>query len=105
MIERMYEAALAEPRRAGEYETALCDALLEILSRKIHDLPGILSALDASDVQRLGVPRLADRQQTVVLGVEIVESAPDCCPVGAPDCCAASPARSAPRPKKLGKIV
>ena len=50
----MYEAALAEPRRAGEYETALCDALLEILGRKIHDLPGILSALDASDVKPSG---------------------------------------------------
>ena len=50
----MYEAALAEPRRAGEYVTALCDALLEILGHKIHDLPGILNALDASDVKPSG---------------------------------------------------
>jgi hypothetical protein len=33
------------------YETALCQNLIQILSRKVHDLAGIVAALNGSDVR------------------------------------------------------
>jgi hypothetical protein len=38
----------------GPYEQALTAALMEILGRGIHDLPGIVAALNAKDVRPAG---------------------------------------------------
>lgn len=35
----------------SDYERALAAALLPILARKVHDLPGIVAALNASEVK------------------------------------------------------
>ena len=36
------------------YEAALCQNLIQILSRKVHDLPGIAAALNEGDVRPAG---------------------------------------------------
>lgn len=39
------------------YEGALCQTLIQILSRKVHDLPGIVAALNETDVRPEGQAR------------------------------------------------
>ena len=41
----------------GPYEAALCQNLIQILSRKVHDLPGIVAALNQTDVRVPGQPQ------------------------------------------------
>ena len=36
------------------YEAALCQNLIQILSGKVHDLPGIVAALNQTDVRPAG---------------------------------------------------
>jgi len=41
----------------GAYESALCQNLMQILGRKVHDLPGIVAALNQTDVRAPGQPQ------------------------------------------------
>lgn len=38
----------------GPYERALCQNLMQILGRKVHDLPAIVAALNQTDVRPEG---------------------------------------------------
>ncbi len=41
----------------GPYEAALCQTLMQILGRKVHDLPGIVAALNETNVRPEGQAR------------------------------------------------
>ncbi|HKT20511.1 MAG TPA: recombinase-like helix-turn-helix domain-containing protein [Stellaceae bacterium] len=64
----------------SDYEKKLSGALLQILSRKIHDLPGIVAALNQSDAKAAGGQ--AWTEESFAVEMERLGAYPNC--VGAP---------------------